>query len=62
MSLSSWLSRKPKADHQAKQIEQEHRELRAELAQATVTFERRRHRVQEIAEQAIKSMREGQGR
>ena len=62
MSLSSWLSRKPKIDHQIKQIEQEHRELRAELAQAAVTFERRRHRVQEIAEQAIRSMREGQGR
>jgi hypothetical protein len=61
MTLPAWLSRKPK-DDQIKQIEQEHRELRAELAQAAVTFERRRHRVQEIAEQAIKSMREGQGR
>ncbi|MBY5692065.1 hypothetical protein HFO41_25110 [Rhizobium leguminosarum] len=60
MSLSSWLSRKPAIDHQIKKIEQEKRELQAELAQASVTFERRRNRVQEIAEQAIKSMREGQ--
>ncbi|AID18351.1 hypothetical protein PPF1_38 [Rhizobium phage vB_RleM_PPF1] len=60
MSLSSWLSRKPKIDHQIKQMEEEKRELQAELAQASVTFERRRHRVQQIAEQALKSMREGQ--
>ncbi|MBY2911333.1 hypothetical protein [Rhizobium leguminosarum] len=60
MSLSSWLSRKPKIDHQIKQMEAEKRELEAELAQASVTFERRRHRVQQIAEQALKSMREGQ--
>ncbi len=62
MMLSAWLSRKPKPDHNVKRIEDEKRELLAELAQASVTFERRRHRVQEIAEQAIKSMREGQGR
>ncbi|MDR9774458.1 hypothetical protein RJJ65_17660 [Rhizobium hidalgonense] len=62
MSLSSWLSRRPKRDHEIKVLEQEKRELLQELAHASVTFERRRYRVHEIAEQAIKSMREGQSR
>lgn len=61
MTLAGWLNRKPKIDHQKTKLEQEKRELLAELAQASVTFERRRHRVQQIAEQAIKSIREGHG-
>lgn len=61
MTLAGWLCRKPKIDHHKARLEQEKRELLAELAQASVTFERRRYRVQQIAEQAIKSIREGHG-
>lgn len=39
--------------------EAEKKELQAELAQAVVTFGRRRSRVQDIAEAAVISMREG---
>lgn len=61
MSLFSWWNRSKgpsvKLDPGA---ETEKRELKGELAQQVVTFERRRNTVHKIAEQAVQSMREGQ--
>ena len=63
MSLLSWWKR-PKLDPVKldPQTETETRELKGELAQQVMTFERRRSRVHEIAVQAVQSMREGNGR
>lgn len=39
------------------EIEREKRDRKAELARAVVTFERRRNRVQSIADEAVSSMK-----
>lgn len=60
MSLMSWLMPRRSVPivprHPA---EEEKRALKAELAQEVMTFERRRHNVQQIAEQALQRMKEG---
>jgi len=59
MNLLSWLiPHKGPIESSPPQIE-EKKALQAELAQTVMTFERRRHNVQKIAEQALQSMREG---
>lgn len=64
MSMLTWWKKShPKNDAPLSgPIEAEKRERQAELAQVVVTFERRRHSVQKIAEQALQSMREGHRR
>lgn len=60
MRLLSWL-RTPKdriAESRDAPVEGEKKALRAELAQTVVTFERKRYRVHQIAEQALQRMRE----
>jgi hypothetical protein len=59
MRLLSWwrlpkFTVKPDPD-----MEKEKRDRKAELAVAVVTFERRRDRVQRIAEEAVVSMQRG---
>lgn len=62
MNLLNWL-RHPRRPIEADQdLDREKLSLQQELAQHVVTFDRRRYRVHEIAVQAVKSMREGQGR
>jgi len=63
MSLFSWWSR-PKHEPVGldPQTENEKRELKGDLAQRVMTFERRRNRVHNIAVQAVQSMREEHGR
>jgi len=59
MNLLSWLNpHKEPVASSPPQVE-EKKALQAELAQTVMTFERRRHSVQKIAEQALQSMREG---
>jgi hypothetical protein len=60
MKLMSWIlgsTRHRRFEAQPTSAEKD--ELRAELAQKVVTFERRRHTVQQIANEALQSMREG---
>lgn len=57
MRLLSWW-RLPKVQtNPDPDIEKEKRERKAELAKAVVTFERRRNRVQTIADEAVNSMK-----
>ncbi|HBT67689.1 MAG TPA: hypothetical protein DEB63_04895 [Agrobacterium sp.] len=59
MRLLSWW-RLPKVQvNPDPEIEKEKRDRKAELAQAVVKFERRRDRVQRIAEEAVTSMQRG---
>lgn len=64
MSMFAWWKKAQNRDASplSGPIEAEKRERQAELAQVVVTFERRRHNVQKIAEQALQSMREGHRR
>jgi len=62
MSLISWLkpSKRSVPTFAPPSVEkEENKALKAELAQEVVTFERRRHTVQQIAEQALQRMKEG---
>jgi hypothetical protein len=60
MKMPSWLlPRTNKTVSLDPGKEAEKRELKAELAQVVMTFGRRRTRVQDIAEAAVTSMREG---
>lgn len=60
MSLLSWLRTPKDRTEQSKTlpVEGEKTALRAELAQRVVTFERKRFRVHQIAEQALQRMRD----
>lgn len=59
MRLLSWWQLPKVTVKPDPEIEKEKRDRRAELAQAVVTFERRRDRVQRIAEEAVISMQRG---
>ncbi|CUX23017.1 MULTISPECIES: hypothetical protein [Agrobacterium] len=62
MRLLSWW-RLPKVQTLPDpEIEKEKRDRKADLAQAVVTFERRRDRVQRIAEETVVSMQKGSRR
>ncbi|KQS79022.1 hypothetical protein ASG25_10560 [Rhizobium sp. Leaf384] len=58
MSFAWWRRPEGRTRSPAPVIENEKRERQAELAQAVVTFERRRLSVHETAKQALQSMRE----
>lgn len=59
MRLPTWLRREKEPVTLDPHKEAEKKELQAELAQVVMTFERRRSRVETVAEAAVRSMREG---
>lgn len=59
MRLLSWWRMPKRSVKPDPDFEKEQQQRKADLAQAVVTFERRRDRVQRIAEEAVSSMQRG---
>lgn len=59
MTLVSWLTKSRSPERGSSEKQAEKKALQAELAQSVVTFERKRHTLQQIAEKALENMKEG---